>query len=85
MSQDVATITVFSNVNNPLLRSNFPQNYSILINIGLHRTPTIFIRNTHNMAGCDVSESHTFLVWLCDACHAWYGWIVGKDSWEQQY
>ncbi len=33
MIQDVATITVFSNVNNPLFRSNFPQNYSILINI----------------------------------------------------
>ncbi len=33
MSQDVATITVFSNVNNPLFRSNFPPNYSILINI----------------------------------------------------
>ncbi len=33
MSQDAATITVFSNVNNPLLRSNFPPNYSILINI----------------------------------------------------
>ncbi len=33
MSQDAATITVFSNVNNPLFRSNFPPNYSILINI----------------------------------------------------
>ncbi len=27
MSQDVATIAVFSNVNNPLFRSNFPPNY----------------------------------------------------------
>ncbi len=27
MSQDVATITVFSNVNNPLFRSNFAPNY----------------------------------------------------------
>ncbi len=33
MSQDAATSTVFSNVNNPLFRSNFPTNYSILINI----------------------------------------------------
>ncbi len=33
MSQDAATTTVFSNVNNPLFRSNFPSNNSILINI----------------------------------------------------
>ncbi len=33
MSPDAATITVFSNVNNPLFRSNFPPNYSIHINI----------------------------------------------------
>ncbi len=35
MSQDAATITVFSNVNNSLFGSNFPQKYSILINIFL--------------------------------------------------
>ncbi len=28
MSQDAATITVFSNVNNPFFRLNFPPNYS---------------------------------------------------------
>ncbi len=33
MSQDAATITIFSNVNNPLFLSNFPPNYNILINI----------------------------------------------------
>ncbi len=33
MSQDAATITVFSNVNNPLFRSNLPQNYNILMDI----------------------------------------------------
>ncbi len=31
MSQDAATINVFSNVNNPFFRSNFPPNYSIPI------------------------------------------------------
>ncbi len=35
MSQDAATVTVFSNVNNPLFRSNFHPNYSILIDIFL--------------------------------------------------
>ncbi len=33
MSQDAATITIFSSVNNPLFHSNFPPNYGILINI----------------------------------------------------
>ncbi len=40
MSQDAATIIVFSNVSNPLFRSNFPQNYNILINI-FYQIPTI--------------------------------------------
>ncbi len=33
MSQDADTITVFSNVNNPLFHSSFSPNYSILRNI----------------------------------------------------
>ncbi len=33
MSQDASTNVKFSNVNNPLFRSNFPPNYSILTNI----------------------------------------------------
>ncbi len=33
MSQDAATITVFSYVDNPLFHSNFSPNYSILLNI----------------------------------------------------
>ncbi len=35
MRQDAATITDFSNVNNPHFRLNVPPNYSILINIFL--------------------------------------------------
>ncbi len=31
MSQNAATIAIYSNVNNPLLRSNFPPIYNILI------------------------------------------------------
>ncbi len=35
MSQDASTITVFSNVNNPLFNLNFTPNYNVLINIFL--------------------------------------------------
>ncbi len=42
MSQDTDTITVFSNVNNPLFHLNFPKNYSILINI-FYQIITIFM------------------------------------------
>ncbi len=43
MSQDAGTVTVFSNVNNPHFRSNFPPKYSILINIFLsnYKNPNI--------------------------------------------
>ncbi len=45
MSQDAATITLFSNVHNPPFRSNFPPNYSILISIFYHiiTIPTLYI------------------------------------------